>query len=493
MSNMPHDYIDLYPHTKPVNITEFNTPHAMADKSLDERITAALGVFFECVLNTDHNPLEHINHIDKTLLDYYIAQIDHQITEKLNAVMHHPDFQALESLWSSLKYLTDKIDFRANIKLEILDIDKTSLLDDFNDASDTSQSGLYNHIYTQEYDMPGGEPISAMISDFHFDASHHDIVLLREISKVAAVTHCPFIGNIGAAFFHKNTLDDVMQIHDLAHYLERAEYIRWNAFRETDDARYIGLTLPQFLLRLPYGHDNPVKLFNYTNQAHPIAEKYLWGKSSFAFAANMATSFKQNGWTVNIRGPESGGKVHNLPLHYYDAGRGLHAKIPTEILIPETRELEFAQAGFIPLSYYKNSDFACFFSANSVQKPLLYDSSEATANSRINARLPYIFLSARLGHYLKVLQRENIGSPKNRDGLQAELNRWLQTLVTKMNNPGPELAATHPLREGHVDVLDIPDNPGYYRINLFAIPHFQVEGIDVRLSLVAQMPVKIGE
>ncbi len=458
----------ITPVTQPLFLDQFNNLHAIAEKTASERLTAALHVFLELLLKES----QPVQKVDKYLLDYLIGQIDIKLHEHLNAIFIHPDFQELESLWTSLKYLVDRTDFRANTKIEILDIDKETLRDDFNDAQDITQSGLYQHIYVQEYDTPGGEPFAAMISDYVFTANPDDLELLRNIADIASTTHCPFIGNINADFFHKDNFEEVMQIHDLPTYMDRAEYIRWNAFRQTEAARYIGLTLPQFLVRQPH------------------YDSYLWGKSSFAFATTLTRSFKEHGWTVNIRGPESGGKIDNLVLHQYDAGRGLQTKIPTEILIPETRELEFAQLGFIPLSYYKNSNFACFFSANSIQKPALYDSPEATANSRINARLPYIFLSSRLGHYLKVLQRENIGSPKNKEELEYELNRWLNTLITHMNNPGPELMATHPLREGKVEVLSVPDNPGYYRVNLYVMPHFQVEGIDVRLSLIAQLPTK---
>lgn len=459
---------DIAPHTQPVSLQHCNTLSGIASKTTSERITAALHVFLD-LLQTETQP---VHKIDKVLLDHLIGEIDLKIQTQLESVFKHPDFQALESLWTSLKYVVDRTDFRANTKIEILDIDKETLRDDFKEAHDITHAGLYQHIYVQEYDTPGGEPFAAIISDYEFHSTQEDLQLLSQLAQIASTTHCPFIGNVGAAFFHKNSLEEVMHIHDLTAYMERAEYLSWNTFRETEAARYVGLTLPQFLLRQPY-HSN-----------------YLWGKSSFAFATTLTRSFKEHGWTVNIRGPESGGKIENLVLHQYDIGRGLQTKIPSEILIPETLELELAQLGFIPLSYYKNSNFACFFSANSTQKPALYDTAEATANSRINARLPYIFLSARLGHYLKVLQRENIGSTKDKEELERELNRWLNTLITHMNNPGPELMATHPLREGKVEVFAIPNNPGYYRVNLHVTPHFQVEGIDVRLSLIAQLPTK---
>jgi len=441
------------PYNQQLSLNRFISKEDMAVRNLNERLAASLQVFITMLADEQNT----VPQIDKVLLDHYIAKLDAVIGAELDEILHHEQFQKYEAAWRSLKYLIDNVNFRANIKVEILDVDKQTLQTDFEDAPDTTQTGLYKHIYVQEYDTPGGEPISALISNYEFDVSAPDVSLLTELSKVAASAHCPFVGTVGAKFFHKKTIDDVTKINDLSNYMERAEYIRWNNFRDSEDARYMGLTLPRFLLR-------------------------------FAFAANMAHSFQKYGWTLNIRGPESGGKVEQLPLHQYDIGKGLQTKIPSETIIPETRELEYANLGFIPLSYYKNSDFACFFSANSVQKPQQYLEANATANSRINARLPYIFLSSRLGHYLKVLQRENIGSNKNRIELESELNVWLQTLVTKMNKPGPELAATHPLRDGQVSVEEIPDNPGFYKISMYAVPHFQIEGIDVRLSLVGKLP-----
>lgn len=479
------DAMNIQPITQPLQLNQFITAEDMANKSRDERMTAALQIFIEMIAGQE----SQAERVDRVLLDHYIARIDEALSEQLNEVLHHEQFQASESIWRSLNYLVDHTDFRHNIKVEVLDVDKETLRTDLEDAADTTQSGLYQHIYVQEYDTPGGEPISAVISSYEFDAGIPDITMLSELAKVSASAHCPFIGSVGAKFFHKNQIEEITKIEDLSNYLDRAEYIRWNSFRESEDSRYIGLTLPRFLLRLPYGESNPVKLFQFNEEvAGETAKNYLWGNASFAFAANMTRCFKKFGWTVNIRGPESGGKVEHLPMHQYDIGRGWQSKIPTEIIIPETRELEFANLGFIPLSYYKNSDYACFFSANSVQKATEYSTPEATANGRINSRLPYVFLSSRLGHYLKVIQRENIGSSKNRLELESQLNDWLQTLVTRMNKPGPELAATHPLREGNVNVEELKDNPGFYKVSMFVAPHFQIEGVDVKLSLVGQMP-----
>ncbi|ELY4811184.1 type VI secretion system contractile sheath large subunit, partial [Cronobacter sakazakii] len=415
--------INLHPVDALDDIDAWQDSQRLADASADERVTAAVRVFLERLKQSG----QQVEKLDKTLLDHHIAELDRQISRQLDTVMHHPEFQQVESLWRGLKHLVNRTDYRQNVRTEILDIAKEDLRQDFEDAPEIIQSGLYWHSYTAEYDTPGGEPVGAVISSYEFDASAQDMALLRNISKVSAAAHMPFIGAVGPKFFLKDTMEEVKG---------------------------------------------------------PDHEKYLWTSASFAFAANMVKSFINNGWCVQIRGPQAGGAVQDLPIHLYDLGTGNQVKIPSEVMIPETREFEFANLGFIPLSYYKNRDYACFFSANSAQKPALYDTPDATANSRINARLPYIFLLSRIAHYLKLIQRENIGTTKDRRLLELELNNWVRGLVTEMTDPGDELQASHPLRDAKVVVEDIEDNPGFFRVRLYAVPHFQVEGMDVSLSLV---------
>ncbi|MFP3565135.1 type VI secretion system contractile sheath large subunit [Paraburkholderia sp. SIMBA_030] len=475
---------------KPVNaarpIEAFQDNDLLSESSADERLARAMSVFMNLVVDAS----KPVDRLDKSLLDFHIGRLDEQISRQLDAVMHTPEFQALEGRWRGAKFDIDRTDFRRNVRIELLDLSKEALMQDFEDTPEIIQSGLYRHTYIDEYDTPGGQPISALISDYEFTNSPQDIALLRNISKVAAAAHMPFIGSVGPKFFGKESMEEVAAIQDIANYFDRAEFIKWKSFRDTDDARYVGLTMPRVLGRLPYGPDTtPVRGFNYQEDVKgPDHDRYLWVNASFAFAANMVRSFMDNGWCVQIRGPQAGGKVEDLPLHLYDLGTGYQPKIPTEVLIPETREFEFANLGFIPLSFYKNHDFACFFSANSAQKPVLYETKEATANSRINARLPYIFLLSRIAHYLKLIQRENIGTTKDRRLLELELNTWVKGLVTEMKDPGDELQSSHPLREAKVIVEDIEDNPGFFRIKLFVVPHFQIEGMDIGLSLVSQMP-----
>ncbi|MCY1205366.1 type VI secretion protein, EvpB/VC_A0108 family [compost metagenome] len=478
--------INLCPIGELGELDAFQDTEALSETSADERVTAAVSVFLELLKQSS----QKVERLDRTLLDEHIASLDEQISRQLDAVMHHADFQRVESTWRGVKSLIDQTDFRQNVRIELLDVSKDHLIQDFEDAPEIAQSGLYVHTYTQEYDTPGGEPIAAAISNYEFGRGPQDIALLRNISKVAAAAHMPFIGAVGPTFFGKESMEEVAAIKDIGNYFDRAEYIKWKSFRDSDDARYIGLTLPRVLGRLPYGPDTiPVRSFNYVESVKgPDHNRYLWTNASFAFAANMVKSFISNGWCVQIRGPQSGGAVTDLPIHLYDLGTGNQVKIPSEVMIPETREFEFANLGFIPLSYYKNRDYACFFSANSTQKPALYDTADATANSRINARLPYIFLLSRIAHYLKLIQRENIGTTKDRRVLELELNKWIGGLVTEMTDPSDDLQASHPLREAKVLVEDIDDNPGFFRVKLYAVPHFQVEGMDVNLSLVSQMP-----
>lgn len=469
-----------------VNIGDYKDAATIAEKPKGEMVAAALRVFIDAVSQLE-KPVERI---DKNLLDGLVASIDAKLSEQLDVILHHDKFQQLESSWRGLKFLVDRTDFRKNVRIEVVDISKDGLRESFEDAPELIQSGLYKHVYTGAYDQPGADPYGAMISNYEFGNTPQDIALLQEVSKVSAAAHCPFIGAVGPQFFGKKSMEEWKKIPDMAAHMELTEYVKWRSFRESEDSRYVGLVFPRFLLRLPYGPETtPVKSFNYVeNVKGPDHEKYLWGNSSFAFASNLVRAYVSDGWCVQIRGPQAGGTVENLPVHVYDIGKGKQMKIPTEVPIDETLEFTCANLGLIPFSHYQGRDFACFFSANSSQKPAIYDQADATANSRINARLPYIFLASRISHYLKVIQRENIGTTKDRVKIEKELDTWIRGLVTEMKNPSEEQIAKHPLRAAQVKVYDIEENPGFYRVEMMIMPHFQIEGMDISLSLVGKMP-----
>ncbi len=471
--------------TQTIALLEFSESEALFHKPAAVRMAAGLRLFVE-FLNESGLPCERI---DRAFMDRVVAWIDGKISLYIDQVLHHPDFQALESTWCGLHHLVGNIGHGSNTRVELLDCSAEEMQADFEESPGILQSGIYRLVYTDEYDTPGGEPYTAMLADWMLDSSPDHIELLRNISHVASAAHCPFLGGVGAGFFGKTSMDELPRIDDLDCYLERAEFLQWRSFRDTEDSRYTGLVMPRFLLRKPWDTANDrYSPFVYRENANLESGSFLWGNAIYPFAVNMVHSFVRNGWCVQIRGPESGGKVEQLPMHCFDAGRGLETLMPVEILIPETREFEFSRQGFIPLSYYKNRDYACFFSANSAQKPREYLQQESTANARVNARLPYIFLTSRIAHYLKVLQRENIGAAKDAAVLQQELDSWLRSLVTEMKNPGPELVASHPLSRAAVNVEPNPENPGFFRVSLTIVPHFQVEGFDVNLSLVGQMP-----
>ena len=480
--------VDVQAPTEAVHLGSFSDASSVANHDRGALVAAALRVFVDAVGAMG----QPVDRVDKHLLDSLIAGIDAKVSRQLDRVIHHKEFQKMESAWRGLKFLVDRTDFRKNVRIEVLSASKDEMRESFEDAPELIQSALYKHVYTNAYDQPGADPYAAIVSNYEFDASAPDVALMQNLSKIAASAHCPFIGAIGPRFFGKETMEDWRKIPDLSAYMETADYIKWNAFRETEDARYLGLVFPRFLLRLPYGPDTtPVKSFNYaedvTGDDH---DQYLWGNATFSFAANLVGAFQRDGWAVQIRGPQSGGKVADLPVHVYDVGKGAQTKIPTEVPVSETLEFECAELGFMPLSHYQGRDFACFFSANSAQRPTLYDDSVATSNSRINARLPYVLLASRIAHYLKVLQRENIGATKDKKAIQDELQAWLGGLVTEMPNPSQSQIAKYPLRMAEVVVDDVPDNPGFFRVRTMIMPHFQIEGMDISLSLIGKLPKK---
>jgi type VI secretion system protein ImpC len=437
-------------------------------------------------------PGKKIEKISKAVVDDMIAEVDEKLSRQIDAILHHPKVQELESAWRSLKFLVDRTDFRENVKLEILNISKDDLLEDFEDAPEIPKSGLYKTVYTAEYGQFGGQPYAAMIGNYDFGPGPQDIKLLQNVASVAAMAHAPFIAAAGPQFFGLDDFTNLPQLKDLKSVFEGPQYTKWNSFRESEDARYVGLTLPRFLLRLPYGPDTqPVKAFNYKENVSDGHDQYLWGNTAFAFASKLTDSFAKYRWCANIIGPQGGGAVEDLPLHQYEAMGAIQTKIPTEILVSERREFELAEEGFIGLTMRKGSDNAAFFSANSVQKPKFFgiskEGKEAELNYKLGLQLPYMFVVNRLAHYLKVIQRENIGTWKERVDLDRELNNWIRQYVADMDNPMPGVRSRRPLRQAKVTVEDVEGEPGWYRVGLQVRPHFKYMGAYFTLSLVGKL------
>jgi type VI secretion system protein ImpC len=430
--------------------------------------------------------------IDKALIDAYIAEIDTKLSAQVDEILHHDDVQKLESAWRGLKFVVDQTDFRENNKIDILNVSKDELLEDFENSPEIPKCGLYQHIYTAEFGQAGGEPIAAMVANYEFGPGPRDIALMQKVSSVAAMAHCPFIAAAGPEMFGVEDFREVPKLKDLQSVFEGPQYTKWNSFRDSPDSRYFALTMPRFLLRHPYDPDaNPVKAFNYQEQVTDDHTKYLWGNASYAFATRMADSFATSRWTMNCVGPQSGGMVENLVLHQYKTLEGIETKIPTEVLISDRREFELAECGFIGLTMYKNTDKACFFSANSVQKPKTFaDTEEGQAdqtNYKLGTRLPYMMMISRLAHYLKVIQRDNIGTWQTPTKMQTELNEWMRQYAADMDNPLPEVANRRPIRKFDIQVSEVPGEVGFYKVDMQVMPHIKFEGANFTLSLVGKL------
>jgi type VI secretion system protein ImpC len=438
------------------------------------------------------SPDQKAERVDKSVLDAMIADIDKKLGAQVNAILHAPELQKVESAWRELKFLVDRVDFRENIRLEVLNTSKDELLADFEDSPEVVQSALYKTVYSNEYGVFGGKPYGLLLGNFDFGPGPQDMALLQKCASVAAMAHAPFIANAGPAFFGEKSFLGLPQISDLKSTFEGPQYARWRSFRESEDARYVGLCMPRFLLRQPYGEKTiPVKTFAFDEEVVGKHENYLWGHASTALATRVADSFAKFRWCPNIVGPQSGGTVENLPVHTFEAMGEKQNKIPTEILITDRREFELSEEGFIGLVFRKDADNAAFFSANSCQKPKVFgntaEGKTAETNYRLGTQLPYMFIVNRLAHYLKVLQREQIGSWKERQDLENELNAWIRQYVADMDNPAPQVRARRPLRSAEIKVEDVAGQPGWYRCVMQVRPHFKYMGADFTLSLVGKL------
>ena len=425
-------------------------------------------------------------------IDKMIADIDAKLTAQLNQILHAPTFQRLESSWRSLKFLIDRTDFRENNKIELLNVAKSELADDFDDAPEMTKSGLYKHVYVAEYGQHGGEPVASIIANYEFDASSPDMHLLEQLASVASMAHAPMIASVSPTMFDIKDWGELAGLKDLASVFEGPKYIKWAAFRESEDARYVGLAMPRFMLRAPYHpENNPVRAFNYEENAAASSGNYLWGSAAFALATRLSESFAKYRWAPNIIGPRGGGAVEDLPLHNYESMGQLTSKPPIDVMISDRREFELAEQGFIPLTLRKNSDNAAFFSANSTQKPKVFADTEegrtAQANYKLSTQLPSMFIINRLAHYIKVLQRENLGTWKSRPELEEELNNWIRAYVSDQENPSAEVRSRRPLRKARIEVEEVEGEVGWYRARISVQPHFKYMGADFTLSLSSRL------
>lgn len=427
-------------------------------------------------------------------IEAMIVAIDAKLSEQVNAVMHNEDFQALEGAWRGLSYLVNNTKTDETLKIKVLNVSKKDLAKSLKKFRGTAwdQSPVFKKIYEEEFGQFGGEPFGLLVGDYYFDHSPSDTQLLGDIAQVAAGAHAPFIAAANPTLLQLDTWDELANPRDLTKIFQTPEYAAWRSLRESEDSRYIGLAMPRFLARLPYGaKTEAVEEFAFEEDTEGAdSNRYTWANSAYAMATNITRAFKLYGWTTRIRGIESGGAVEGLPTHTFPSDDGgVAMKCPTEVAIADRREAELAKCGLMPLIYKKNSDFAAFIGAQSLQKPQEYEDPAATANANLAARLPYLFASCRFAHYLKCMVRDKVGSSMTQGQLQKWLQSWLNRYVDSSPDSSPEeWKATHPLAEGLVEVVANEENPGYYSAKFFLKPHYQLEGLTVSLRLVSRMP-----
>jgi type VI secretion system protein ImpC len=427
----------------------------------------------------------------EAMINARVAQIDHLVSIQLNEILHHPQFQKLEGSWRGLKYLLSQSETSPMLKIRVMNVSKKDLLRDLQRAAEFDQSALFKKIYEEEFGVFGGDPFAAIVGDYEFGKHPEDLELLEKVSNVAAAAHAPFLTAAASQLMNMESFTQLDQPRDIAKIFDTTEFAKWKGFRQSDDSRYVGLCVPHVLMRLPYGRDTaPVDAFNYEEGVDGTDHsKYLWGNAAYAMGARLTNAFAQYGWCAAIRGVEGGGLVEGLPAHTFRTDEGdVALKCPTEIAITDRREKELADQGLIPLVHCKGTDKAAFFSVQSANKPKLYDSDAANANSRLSAQLPYIMATCRFAHYLKAMMRDKIGSFTTREEIQKFLNRWISQYITTDDSATQSVKAKYPLRDARVDVEEVKGKPGVYRAVCFLRPHFQLDELTVSLRLVASLP-----
>jgi len=427
-------------------------------------------------------------------IKHWISQIDQRLSAQLNEVIHHPDYQKLEGTWRGLKYLVSNSETGENLKIKVLNVNKKDLLKDLEKASEFDQSALFKKVYEEEYGQLGGQPYGMLVGDYEFGRTAEDISLLKFTSQVAAASHAPFVAAASPKMFNLDSFTELSQPRDLAKIFDSVEYASWKSFRESEDSRYVSLTMPRVLARLPYGaKSSPVEEFNFEeNVDGKDHDKYQWMSSAWAYATRVTDAFSKDGWFMRTRGVEGGGRVDGLPVSTFPTDDGdIAMKTPTEIAISDRREFELSNLGFMPLLHSKNRDFAVFMGSQSTQKPKTYFDPAANANAELSTKTNYLLSISRFAHYLKIMARDKIGSFMEVSDCEKWLNEWINNYV--VGNPGSvsdDVKAQRPLAAAEVRVEEVKGKPGFYNAVAYLRPHFQLEALASSMRLVAEVPKK---
>jgi type VI secretion system protein ImpC len=453
--------------------------------------------FFKSFLEQAVKPGQVVSKDAEQNIKYWIGEIDKKLSAQLNEIMHTPEFQRLEATWRGLNYLVKQSETGEMLKIRVLNVSKRDLFKDLEKAVEFDQSALFKKVYEAEYGQLGGEPYGMLVGDYEFGRHPEDINLLKMVSGCAASAHAPFVAAADPKMFGFERFTELTAPRDLTKIFSTVDYASWKSFRESEDSRYIALTLPHVLGRLPYGANfKRVDAFNFEEFVDgKDHDKYLWMNAAWAYAARVTDAFAKHGWMAATRGVEGGGKVEDLPVHTFPTDDGAVAmKCPTEIAISDRREFELSNLGFLPLLHSKNRDFAVFMGAQSCQKPKVYEGPKgaaASANAELSAKFNFILCTSRFAHYLKVMARDRIGSFMEVSDCSKWLNQWIMNYV--ISNPedaGPDLKAKCPLADAKVEVREVKGKPGWYEAVAWLRPHFQLETLTTSMRLVAEVPKK---
>lgn len=468
-------------HAPPVISEDFSKVNE--NVSNQARFVSSLGVL---LANIDQGE----GFFDRGKIQELIARTNKMINDQINEVIHHPKFQQLESTWRGLFNLLEKTNFRANIMIDILDVSKEELGEDFNNNSiDFAGSAFFQKVYVKEYDQYGGKPYGAIIGLYEFEHTPADLKWLKMMGKIANASHAPFISSISPRFFGCDSIEELAAIKDLEGLMNHPKYGAFNALRDSEEAAYLGLCLPAYISRLPWHPvKNPCGNFNFVEYTWgDDNEKYLWGNAAILFAQNLVRSFESSGWCQYLRGPKGGGLISGLPVHTFNIRGEEEIKLPVEMAIPDFRELEFANSGFIPLIYRKGTADACFFSAQSLKRPKKFKDPKDSENAQLVCNLPYTFSITRIAHYVKSIARDNIGSTADADYIQDVLNRWIMDYVTATVNPDDTTLRRYPFKAASISVQEKEGRIGWYDCSISILPHLQMEGLDVELRLESRL------
>ncbi len=481
----------------PAELTEFEALLAKEFKPKTQEKKSAVHAAVRTLAEQALSTTKLISDDAVKTIEAIIAEIDKKLSEQVNKIIHHDDFRRLEGSWRGLHHLVNNTETDEMLKIRVMNISKKEVGNTIKKFKGTAwdQSPLFKKLYEDEYGTPGGQPYGCMIGDYYFDHTAPDVEILGGMAQIAAAAHAPFIAASAPSLMGMETWQELSNPRDLTKIFQTAEYAPWRSLRDSEDSRYLGLAMPRFLSRIPYGaKTNPVEEFEFEEDTEGADHnKYVWSSAAYAMGTNITRSFKMWGWCARIRGAESGGMVEGLPVHTFptDDG-GVDMKCPTEIAITDRREAELAKNGLMPLSHWKNSDFAVFVGAQSLQKPAAYDDPDATANANLAARLPYLFATCRFAHYLKCMVRDKIGGFKERADMERWLNDWIKLYCVDSATASESDKARRPLADAEVKVEEVPGNPGYYTSKFFLRPHYQLEGLTVSLRLVSKLPSAKG-